>query len=160
MRAGHDRGALVRLREHVRDVEHVLRFEAEVELLHDRLREQLHERGRVGERGDRDPADEAGREPRHRTDVFAHEARDLRPLHLHDHFFAGAQPRRVHLRDRRRRDRHAVEALEHVVEGTAEIELHDAAHDVERFGGHAVAELLELASRAPAGKRPSPPEMI
>ena len=141
---GHDRGALVGLGEHARDVEHVLGLEAEVELLDDRLREQLDERGRVGERGDRDPADEARREPRHRADVFAHEPRDLRALHLHDDLFAGAQPRRVHLRDRRRRDRRAVEALEHVVERAAEVELDDPAHDVERLGRHTVAEQLEL----------------
>ena len=144
MRAGHDRRALVGLGEHARDVEHVLRFEAEVELLDDRLREQLDERGRVRERGHRDPADEPRREPRHRADVFAHEPRDLRPLHLHHDFFAGAQARRVHLRDRRGRDRRAVESLEHVVERAAEIELHDPAHDVERLGRHAVAEQLEL----------------
>ena len=38
---GARRGALVGLHEHHRDVEHVLRLEAEVELLHDRLHEQL-----------------------------------------------------------------------------------------------------------------------
>ena len=38
----------------------------------------------------------------------------------------------------------AVEALEHVVERAAEVELHDPAHDVERLGRHAVAEQLEL----------------
>ena len=54
------------LREHARDVEHVLGLEPEVELLDDRLREQLDERGRVRERGDRDAADHARAEPRQR----------------------------------------------------------------------------------------------
>ena len=123
------------------------RFEAEVELLDDRLREQLDERGRVRERGDRDAADEARREPRHRRDVFADEPRDLRPLHLDDDLFAGAQPRRVHLRDRRGRDRRAVERLEHVVERAAELELDHAAHVVERLGRHPVAQQLELGDQ-------------
>ena len=144
VRPGHDRGALLGLGEHARDVEHVLRFEAEVELLDDRLREQLDQRGRVGERGHRDATDEMRREPRHRLDVLAHEPRDLRALHLDDDVFAGAQPCRVHLRDRRRRDRRALERREHVVEGAAELELDDAAHVVERLGRHAVAEQLEL----------------
>ena len=120
------------------------RFEPEVELLDDRLREQLDQRGRVRERGDRDAADEVRREPRHRLDVLAHEPGDLRALHLDDDVLAGAQPRRVHLRDRRRRDRRALERREHVVERAAELELDDAAHVVERLGRHPVAQQLEL----------------
>ena len=133
MRPGNDRRALFGLREDERDVEHVLRFETEVELLDDRLREQLDQRGRVGERGDRDAPDEMRREPRHRLDVLAYEPADLRPLHLDNHVFAGPQARRVHLRDRRGRDRRAVERLEHVVERTPEIDLDDSAHVVERL---------------------------
>ena len=53
----------------------------------------------------------------------------------------------MHLRDRRGRDRGAVEALEHVVERAAEVELHDPAHDVERLGRHAVAQQLELGDQ-------------
>ena len=58
MRPGHDVAALAELGQHAGDVEHVLGFEPEVELLGDRLREQLDERRRVGERGDRDAADQ------------------------------------------------------------------------------------------------------
>ena len=75
VRTGHDRRPLTRLGEHARDVEHVLGLEPEVELLDDRLREQLDERGRVGERGDGDAADEARREPRHGPEIELHEAR-------------------------------------------------------------------------------------
>ncbi len=92
------------------DVEHVLGFEPEVELFDDRLREQLDERRRVGERGDRDAADEARREPRHRLEIGTDELGDLRALHLHDDLLAGAQPGPVHLRDRGGRDRRAIEA--------------------------------------------------
>ena len=59
------------------DVEHVGRFHAEVELLDDRLGEQLDEGGRVGQRGDRDATDEVGCEPRHRR--AGRGARDGRP---------------------------------------------------------------------------------
>ena len=72
-------------------------------------------------------------------------SRDLRPLHLDHDLFSGAQPGSVHLRDRRRRDRCPVESFEHVVEGAAEVELDDPAHDVERLGRHAIAKQLELA---------------
>ena len=88
VRAGHDRRALVGLGEHARDVEHVLRLEAEVELLDDRLREQLDERGRVRERGDRDAADRGA--ARATTSRGCLRARAARP--------AGAAPSRRPLR--------------------------------------------------------------
>ena len=55
--------------EDARHVEHVLRLEPEVELLDDRLGEQLDERGRVGERGDRDAPDELWCDPAHGGEV-------------------------------------------------------------------------------------------
>ena len=160
VRAGHDRGPLVGLGEHARDVEHVLRFEAEVELLDDRLREQLDERGRVRERGDRDPADEPRREPRHRR----MSSRTRRATCGRCTFTTTSSPVRSRAACTCAIDAAAigvaVEALEHVVERAAEVELHDPAHDVERLGRHPVAEQLELRRPAPSGKRPSPPEMI
>ena len=65
MRARDDDGALVGFSEHVADIEHVGGLEPEIELLDDRLGEQLDERRRVGERGDRDPPDEKGGEKAH-----------------------------------------------------------------------------------------------
>ena len=62
--------------EHRGDVEHVGRLDAEVELLDDRLGEQLDERRRVGQRGDRDAPDEVRRQPRHHPQVLAHQAGD------------------------------------------------------------------------------------
>ena len=92
---GHDRVAHAGVGQHRGDVEHVLGFEPEVELLDDRLREQLDERRRVGERRDRDAPDHAGREPRQRGEVLAHQRRDARPLDLDHDLFAGqrASPR-------------------------------------------------------------------
>ncbi len=55
------------------DVEHVLGLEAEVELLHDRLGEQLDEGGRVGEGRDRDAAHQQGGDPAHGGQVAAHQ---------------------------------------------------------------------------------------
>ena len=69
VRARHHHRALVGDREHAGEVEHVLGLEPEVELLDDLLREQLDERRRVGERGDRDPPDQLGRQPRQGTQV-------------------------------------------------------------------------------------------
>ena len=56
--AGDDVAPLAELGEHAGDVEHVLGLEAEVELLGDRLGEQLDQRRRVGQRRDRDAPDE------------------------------------------------------------------------------------------------------
>ena len=135
------------LGEDVGDVEHVLGLEAEVELLDDRLREQLHQRRRVGERGDGDAADEAGREPRERGDVVAEELRDPRALHLDDDLLAGDEAGRVHLRDRRRRDRLLVELGEELLERAAEVDLDDGPDVLERLGRHLVAQLLELGDQ-------------
>ena len=147
MRSGHDVAVLAEVAQDGGDVEHVGRFHAEVELLDDRLGEQLDERRRVGQRGDRDAADEVGREPRHDPQVVAHETVDGGPLHLDDDVLAGAQPRRVDLGDRRRGERRAVERLEHVLEARPEILLDGSPHVVERLGGHLVAALLELVDQ-------------
>ena len=147
VRAGHDDPALVGPGEHVRDVEHVLGLEPEVELLDDRLREQLDQRRRVGERGDGDAADRRGASHDERGDVVAEELRDLRALHLDDDLFAGDEAGRVHLRDRGRRDRHLVERREELLERAAEVDLDDGAHVGERLGRHLVAEQLELGDQ-------------
>ena len=78
VRAGDHVAVLAEVAQHGGDVEHVRRLHPEVELLDDRLGEQLDERRRVGERGDRDAADEVGREPRHHPQVVAHETIDRR----------------------------------------------------------------------------------
>ena len=87
-------------------------------------------------------------------------SRDLRPLHLDDDFLAGAQPGRVHLRDRRGRDRRAVEADEHVVERAAELHLDDPPHVVERPRRGTRSRSSLNSATSSAGNSPSPPEMI
>ena len=116
VRAGDDVAALAEVGQHPGDVEHVLGLEAEVELLGDRLGEQLDEGGRVGQRGDRDAPDEVRGEPRHRPQVLAHERVDGRSLHLHHDGLTRAQRGRVHLGDGRRGERLAVEPLERGLE--------------------------------------------
>ena len=147
MRSRDHVAVLVEVTQHGGDVEHVGRFHAEVELLDDRLGEQLDECRRVGQGGDRDAADEVGRQPRHDPQVVAHETVDGGPLDLDDDVLAGAQPRPVDLGDRRRRERRAVERLEHVLEARPEILLDGPAHVVERLGGDLVAAFLELVDQ-------------
>ncbi len=147
VRPRHDDPALLGLREDAGDVEHVLRFESEVELLDDRLREQLDQRRRIRQRRHRDAAHQAGREPGERGDVVAEALRDLRPLHLDHDLFAGAQPGRVHLGDRGRGDRRLVERLEQLLERTAEVDLHHCPHVGERLGRHLIAQQLELVDQ-------------
>ena len=83
-------------------VEHVLGLEAEVELLGDRLGEELHQRGRVGQGRHRDAPDEERCDPCHDPQVAVHELADRGPLHLDDDVLAGEQRRPVDLCDRRR----------------------------------------------------------
>ena len=74
-------------------------------------------------------------------------SRDLRPLHLDHDLLAGAQRGGVDLRDRRGRERRAVEAAEHRVERLPQLLLDDSPHDVERLGRHLVAALPELGDQ-------------
>ena len=144
VRPGHDDRALVGERKDVRDVEHVLGLETEVELLDDGLGEELDDRRRVGEGGDRDPADELGRQPRHGGHVRVHQGRDVGPLHLDDDLFAGAEPGGVDLRDRRRRQRFFGELREERLEPGAEVVLDDLPDVGERLGRDLVPQLAEL----------------
>ncbi len=73
MGAGDDVAALLEVGERLGHVEHVLRLDAEVELLGDRLGEELHQRRRVGERRHRDPSDGERRDPGHHPQVLVHE---------------------------------------------------------------------------------------
>jgi hypothetical protein len=65
-------------------------------------------------------------------------------LHLDDDLFAGAEPGRVDLRDRRRRQRFLGEFREEGLEGRAEVVLDDLPDVGEGLGRHLVAELAEL----------------
>ena len=139
MRPGDDERALVRCRQHPRDVEHVLCLEAEVELLDDGLGEQLDERRWVGERADRDAPHEQRREPCHRGQVAAHETFDRWPLHLDDDVLAGPERGRVHLRDRRGCERRLVDVSEHRLERLAQLRFDDAVDVDPSLRRHLVA---------------------
>ena len=91
MGSGHDDGALAGVGEDRGDVEHVLGLEPEVELLDDGLGEQLDQRGRVGEGGDRDAADQQRRDPAHGGEVPADQRGHVGPLDLDHHPLAGPQ---------------------------------------------------------------------
>ncbi len=156
MRPGHDEGALPGGGDRRRDVEHALGLEAEVELLDDRLGEQLDERRRVGEDRDRDPPDEVRREEAHHREVVAHPGGDLRPLHLDDDLLTGRKARPVHLGDRGRGDGLSAELGEDLAEGAPEVGLDAGAHRLERLRRNAVAQQLELGRRARGGRSPHP----
>ncbi len=113
----------------------------------------------VGQRGDRDAADEVRREPAHGAQVPAHEAGDLRPLDLDDDLLAGVQPGRVHLGDGRRGDGRLVDPGEDGLQRRAELLLERAAHGAERLGRHAVTQLRN-SDTSSGGKIPSPELMI
>src|SRR5262249_8082748 len=72
---------------------------------------------------------------------------DAGTLDLDDHLFAPGQPRRMHVRDRCRRDRRLVEGREGTRDRHAEIFLDDAPHDGERLSRNLVAAALELVDQ-------------
>ena len=110
VRARHDDPALVGAGEHVGDVEHVLGLEPEVELLDHRLREQLDERRRVGERGDGDAADRGGARATTSAAMSSRKSCATRGRCTLTTTSSPVMRRgRVHLRDRGRRDRLLVE---------------------------------------------------
>ena len=127
MGPGHDVGLLPQLDEGAGDVEHVLGFEPEVELLGDRLGEQLHQGGRVGQGGHRDAPHQAGRDPGHDGQVLLDEAVHLRPLDLDHDLLARPECRGVDLGDGGGGQRLPVEPGEHGFDGPAEVLLHHLA---------------------------------
>ena len=141
---GHDVAPLAELGEGASQVHHVLGLQPEVELLGDRLGEQLDQRRRVGQRGDRNAPHQFGRQPRHDPQVVAHQPGDRRPLDLDHHPLAGPQGGGVDLGDRGGGQRAAVDPAERLVQREAQILLDDLAHDAERFGRDLVAAELEL----------------
>ena len=100
MRARHDDGALVGLREDVADIEHVGGLEPEVELLDDRLGKELDQSRRVGERGNRDPPDEERGKEAHGGEVSSDELGDVGPLDLDNDALAGQEAGAMDLGDR------------------------------------------------------------
>ena len=160
MRPGDDVAVLVEVAQHRGDVEHVGRLDAEVELLDDRLGEQLDERRRVGQRGDGDAPDEVRRQPRHRPQVVVHEAGDVRSLHLDDDLLAGAQPGRVDLGDRRGGDRRLGElARTRPRAGRRDRPRRCGARPSNVSAGTWSRQRLN-SSTSSGGNRPSPEEMI
>ena len=144
MGPGDDEAPLVEVGEHLGHVQHVLGLKTKVEFLGDRLGEQLDQSWGVGQRRHGDPADEERRQPGHDLEVAVHRGADGGPLHLDDHLLTGEQGGHVHLGDRRRSQRGALEAGEHLLERAAQVGLDHLAHDVEVFGGHLVAQQGEL----------------
>ena len=131
-----------------RDVEHVLRLEPEVELLDDRLGEQLDQRRRVGERGRRGCGPTSRGASHDRAAMSSRkQLGDPGPLHLDHDLLTGAQAGGVDLGDRRRRDRGLVEPLEELLERAAEVDLDHRAHVGEGLGRHLVAQELELGDQ-------------
>ena len=119
-------------------------LEPEVELLGDGLGEQLDQRRRVGQRGERDATDEERCEPRHHPEVLAHELRDGGALHLHHDLLAGVERGGVDLGDRRGGERGRRSKRRRRPRAGAEILLDGGPHVVEGLGRHLVAALLEL----------------
>ncbi len=118
---GHDEVALVERGEGGGDIEHVLGLQPEVELLHDRLGEELHQGGRVGQRGDRDPADQVGGQPGHDGEVLVDPRRHRRALDLDHHRGAVAQGGRVDLGDGGGGERGGLDRGEGRGEGAAQL---------------------------------------
>jgi hypothetical protein len=81
------------------DIEHVLRFEAEIEFLTDRFGEKFDKGGWICERSKGKSPDKERCEPCHDTDVFVDKCGNRRALYFHDDGFSSYENRSVHLRD-------------------------------------------------------------
>jgi hypothetical protein len=155
MRSRHDDDRLASFAQQPGDVEHVLRFQPEVQLLDDGLGEQLDEGRRIAECRHRDASHQERRDPCHGLDVAAHEPRDAGTLDLDDDLLAAGQPRRMDLRDRRRGDRRLLQGNEDLRDRPAEVLLDDATDHGERLGRNLVAAALELVDEL-GRKQPLP----
>ena len=155
---GHDVAALAQLGEHRGDVEHVLGLEAEVELLDDRLGEQLDERGRVGRARrsgcGRRGAARATPSPRRSLRTSR---RDRRPLHLDHDLLAGAQAwPRAPGRSTRPRAASRSNAANSVSSGRRGRPRRRARTVVERLGAAPGRGSCLNSVTSSSGKRPSP----
>ncbi len=144
MGPGHHEVALVERGEGSGDIEHVLGLETEVELVHDRLGEELDQGRRVGQGGDGDPAHQQRRQPGHDGEVLAHTGRHRRALDLDHDRGAVEQSGRVHLGDGGGSQGGVLDRGERGGEWPAELLGEDLLDDRPRFGGDLVATPLEL----------------
>ena len=141
---GNHEVALVERGERGGDIEHVLGFEPEVELLDDRLGEELDQGGRVGQRGDGDPPDEVGGQPCHDGEVLTHARRHRRTLHLDHDRRAVQQCGGVHLGDGGGGERGAFDRGEGGRERSAQLVGQNLLDHRPRFGRDLVSAPLEL----------------
>ena len=146
-------GDVVAPREHARDLLGVVAFVHEVELAGDIRGELVDERHQVEV-----ALHEIDRAEQHAQvrEVAAHETLDLGILHLHRHALAALQARFVHLGERGRCDRLALDRREDVLEGAVELALERLLHHGERLGGHAILQLrehLDVFAREHVGAR-------
>ena len=160
VRAGDDHGPLVRFGQDAGDVEHVVGLEAEVELLDDRLGEQLDQCRRVGQGGDRDPPDEVGGQPAHGGDIAPHEAGHLEALDLDHYLFAGAQPGRMDLGDGRGGNGAGIEALEDLAQAAGRGRLRPLPARPRSVSGGTRSRSSRNSPTSSGGKTPSPADRI
>ena len=139
-----DKVTLAQLGEGRRDVEHVFGLEPKVELLDDGLGEELDQRRWVGQRGDRNAADQVGGQPRHDGEVLMDPAGHRGPLDLYHHFGSVEQLCPVDLGDRRRRQGVMVDGGEHLTGGAAELLGDHLFNDGPGFGRHLIAAPFEF----------------
>ena len=137
-------------------VEHVVRLQAEVQLLDHGLGEQLDQGRRVGQGGDGDAADEGGGDPAHGREIPADQLVDRRSLHLDHDLLAAAQRGRVDLGDGRGGEGLGGEGGEDSLERLSQIGFHDRLDGLERLRGDAVTQQPELATRARRETGPRP----
>ena len=144
-------------------VEHVLGLEAEVELLGDRLGEQLDQCRRVGERGDRDASDQERGQPRHDLEVRVDLGADRGPLDL-DHdlgLAAWSQTGGVDLGDRGRGERRrASKSVEDLLERAHRGPPRPHGAPSSKDSARTWSRQRLNSSTSSEGKSPSPLEMI
>ncbi len=95
---------------------HVLRLDPQVELFPERLGEPVREVNSADSPTPARRALHADRQPVDDIQVPSDDRVDARPANLDDDPLTGVERRRVHLRDRRGRQRGAIEALKHVID--------------------------------------------
>ena len=99
VRARNDISSLTKIVEHLGNINHVRRFETEVEFFNNGLCEQLDESGRVRKCSNRNSTDEVWGKPRHHLEIGTNEASNVRSLHLDYDFGAIEQGCPVDLGD-------------------------------------------------------------
>jgi hypothetical protein len=126
------------------DVQHVLRFQSEIEFLQNRFGKQFDQGRRIGQSRNRNATHQLRSHPGHGGNIRTNKAIDIGSLHLDHHIFTGFQPGCVNLGNGCRRQALRVEEFKNRIEWTPDLLLHGPPNVLKGIRRNLVQAVLEF----------------